>query len=179
MNIGFDLDKVFINFPPLVPSGVIDYLYKNKGAKKLSYRYPSRIEKIIRIFSHHPIFRSPIAENLNYVRKLNSKNNNKYYLVSSRFSFLKKRTDKLINKYDLDNVFNELFFNYSDIQPHEFKDKMIKKLKLDKFIDDDLPLLEYLTGKNPKTNFYWLNNLFSKKLKSNLFAIKHISEMFK
>jgi hypothetical protein len=178
MNIGFDLDKIFINFPPLIPSGIIDLFYKEKTKDKLKYRIPSKLEQIIRIFSHYPLFRPPITQNLDYVKNLAFKNKNKYYLISSRFNFLKKRTDNLIKRYSFDKIFNAMYFNYENKQPHLFKNEIIKKLDLDTFVDDDLQLLEYLAGKNSKTKFFWLNEKISKPLKKNLFAIKHISEMF-
>lgn len=179
MNIGFDLDKIFINFPPLIPEKVIDLLYKDDANHELKYRIPSKLEQTIRILSHHPILRTPITENLNYIKNPNLTNKNKYFLISSRFSFLKKRTTDLIKNYGLDKIFSAMYFNYENKQPHQFKNEVIKKLNLDMFIDDDLQLLEYLIDKNPKTKFFWLNNKISKHLKKNLFAIMHISEMFK
>ena len=178
MNVGFDLDKIFINFPPLVPEKVIDWLYKEKPNGELKYRIPSKIEQIIRVSSHHPLFRFPIIKNIDYVKSLSSRNNNKYYLISSRFSFLEKRTTDLIKRYKLDKIFNAMYFNYSNNQPHQFKNGIIKKLDLDIYVDDDLELLKYLTDKNPKIKFFWLNKKVSKPLRKNLFAIKNISEMF-
>lgn len=178
MNIGFDLDKIFINFPPLVPSKIIDLFYKGKPNGSLKYRIPSRLEQIVRIFSHYPFFRPPITENMEYVKNLALANKNKYYLISSRFSFLEKKTSALIKSYNLDKIFNAMYFNYENNQPHEFKDEVIKKLNLDMYVDDDLQLLEYLTHNNPKIKFFWLNKKISKPLQKNLFAIKNISEMF-
>lgn len=177
MNIGFDLDKIFINFPPFVPGKIIEWLYKEKVNRELKYRIPSRIEQIIRVFSHYPIFRPPIIKNIEYVRNLSLTKTNKYYLISSRFGFLKKKTTDLIKRYNLDKIFNVMYFNYANNQPHQFKNEMIKKLDLDMYVDDDLQLLEYLMDKNPKTKFFWLNNKISKPLGKNLFAIKNISEM--
>jgi hypothetical protein len=177
MNVGFDLDKIFINTPPFVPSKIIDFFYKEKVDHKLRYRIPSRLEQILRIISHYPLFRQPIAENMNFINKLALAKKNKYYLISSRFGFLKKRTDTLIKKCRFDKIFNDMYFNYDNKQPHEFKNEIIKKLDLDILVDDDLQLLEYLTDKNPKTKFFWLNEKVSKPLKKNLFAIKYLSEM--
>lgn len=179
MNIGFDLDKIFINFPPLVPERIIEWIYKGKPNGSLKYRIPGRAEQIIRIFSHYPLFRPPIAKNMNYVKNLALANTNKYYLISSRFSFLEKRTAAIIKRYKFDKIFNAMYFNYANNQPHNFKDEIIKKLNLDMYVDDDLQLLEYLVDKNPKTKFFWLNNKVSKQMRQNLFAIKTISEMFK
>ena len=178
MNVGFDLDKVFINFPFFVPTKIIDFFYKGRSNGSLTYRIPSRLEQIVRIFSHYPLFRAPIIENINYVRNLTLANKNKYYLISSRFGFLEKKTTDLIKKYNLDKIFNTMYFNYENKQPHLFKDEVIKKLNLDLYLDDDLELLEYLAKNNPKTKFFWLNKKISNSLKDNLFAVKNISEMF-
>lgn len=115
---------------------------------------------------------------MNYVKDLALQNENKYYLISSRFSFLEKKTTELIKRLSLDKIFNAMYFNYNNEQPHLFKNGVLKKLKLDMYIDDDLQLLEYLGNKNPKIKFFWLNKKFSRSLKKNLFAIKNISEMF-
>lgn len=179
MNVGFDLDKIFINFPPLVPSKIIDFLYKGQSNNSLTYRIPSKVEQFIRIVSHYPFFRLPITENMNYVKNLTSANKNKYYLISSRFSFLKKRTDSLIKRYNFEKIFDAMYFNYSNDQPHKFKEEIIKKLNLDMYVDDDLQLLEYLIKKNPTTKFFWFNKKLSKKINSNLYAITNLKEMFK
>ena len=178
MNIGFDLDKIFIDYPPLIPNAIINRLYKQESNSVLLYRIPSTAERMVRILSHHPLFRPPITENINYVKNQALENKNKYYLISSRFSFLEKNTTNLIKRYSLDKIFNAMYFNYSNNQPHQFKDEVIKKLDLDMYVDDDLQLLEYLVDKNPKTKFFWLNKKISKPLGKNLSAIKSISEMF-
>jgi hypothetical protein len=177
VNIGFDLDNIFINTPPIVPGEIIEWLYKEKSNGYLRYRIPSKLEQIIRIISHHPLFRPPIHANLNYLRSLGKTKKDKYYLVSSRFSFLENRTNDLIKQHQLDKIFTAMYFNYSNDQPHEFKNKMIKKLNLDIFVDDDLQLLGYLADKNPKTKFFWLNKKLSKNLRKNLSAVKQISEI--
>jgi hypothetical protein len=69
MSIGFDLDKIFINFPPLIPPKVIDLFYKEKTKQGLKYRIPSKMERILRIFSHHSLFRFPTIQNLNFLKK--------------------------------------------------------------------------------------------------------------
>lgn len=178
MSVGFDLDKIFINLPPLVPSSIIDLFYKGKLNGSLKYRIPSRIEQIIRIFSHYPLFRPPIIGNMDYIKNLALANKNKYYLISSRFSFLQNKTTALIKHHNLDKIFNAMYFNYQNRQPHEFKNEVIQDLKLDMYVDDDLQLSEYLAKNNPKTKFFWLNKNLNKKLSNNLFAITHLSKMF-
>ena len=72
-----------------------------------------------------------------------------------------------------------MYFNFEDKQPHIFKDAMVKKLNIHRYVDDDLPLLKYLVSKNKKTVFFWLNKLDNKKIDNNLFAITNLKEMVK
>jgi hypothetical protein len=157
MKIGFDLDKVFIDYPPLIPDGVIDRLYKKKRNGELFYRIPSRPEQMIRRFSHVPFFRPPIQKNIAFLKSISTKNN-QLYLISSRFSFLETTTLALLQKYGFDKIFEGMYFNFENRQPHLFKNEILKKLKLDKYVDDDLYLLDYVARENKDTNFFWLNN---------------------
>ena len=179
MNIGFDLDKVFIDYPFFVPDFIIDKFYKKKVKGELTYRIPKKPEQLLRLLLHQPIFRQPIKENLNFMKKLAGKNIYNHYLISGRFGFLKNITDKIIQKYGLDKIFKGLYFNFEDSQTHFFKNKIIQQLKIDRYVDDDLQLLEYLAVKNPKTKFFWLNDKQSGSIAKNLFAIQHLSEMIK
>jgi len=178
MNIGFDLDKIFINYPPFVPDELINRLYKQKSNGILLYRFPSKPEQLIRVISHHDLLRPPIIENIQFVKSLAKNKKHNYYLISSRFSFLKERTELIVKKYSLDKIFDTMIFNFKDKQPHLFKNQAIKELKIDRYVDDDLPLLEFTAKDNKSTKFFWLNKRQTKPLRKNLFAIRHLSEMF-
>ena len=178
MNIGFDLDKVFINFPLFVPGKIIDWFYKGKSNGSLSYRIPSKPEQFLRLLLHYPLFRQPINKNIEFVKNISKKNTDNYFLISGRFGFLKKRTDEIIKKYELDKVFKKIFINLRNEQPHVFKSNLMKRLQIDKYVDDDLYLLKYAAKQNPRTKFFWLNKNLNKKLSDNLFTITHLSKMF-
>lgn len=181
--IGFDLDGIFINLPPLVPPSFIDFLYKGKVLKKgkkkeLSYRFPGVIEQKIRILSHQTSFRQPIKENINALKKISNDKNNQTFLVSSRFGFLKEITDKIIDRHNIRKQFKDVYFNYENKQPHIFKEELIKKLKIEKFIDDDLDLALYLADKLPKLKIYLIRNSkkVDEKLPKNVIPIKSLTE---
>jgi hypothetical protein len=178
MNIGFDLDKVFVDYPPLVPDTIINKLYKKKSNGILLYRIPGRTEQLIRHISHHPIFRPLIKNNLMFLREF-SKTKNDLYLISSRFGFLKQRTNDLVKNQEFDKLFKGLYFNYENQQPHVFKDTIIKQLKIEKYIDDDFALVKYLATHNPNVQFYWLNQKQQKKLAKNILAITHLKQIEK
>ncbi len=181
MKIGFDLDRVFINTPPFVPGKIITKLYKKKDNGVLLYRIPSHSEQLFRKATHHPLLRPPIEENLTVLRSIANKNN-KLYLISSRYKFLEDITGKLVKRHGLDDIFEKLYFNYDNKQPHIFKNDILKKLKLDMYIDDDLSLLQFVAKENPKTKFYWLETdekdsalAHHKKLEKNVFPISNLS----
>jgi len=177
MNVGFDLDKIFINHPPLSEK-IIDKLHKKRRNGTLLYRIPTKIEQYIRLIAHYPPLRPSIQENLSFIKNLAKKNGDRHYLISGRFNYLKNKTDMLVKKYGLDNIFNGMFFNFHNEQPHFFKDTIIKKLHIDRYVDDDLDLLEFLAKRNPQTLFFWLNNKKHHQLNHNLFAITHLKNMF-
>lgn len=189
MIIGFDFDKVFIDYPPFIPYSIVDFLYKgssvfikNKtGGIALHYRFPGFFEQKIRILSHYSLFRPAIQKNIDVLRKISSKKSGKTYLVSSRFSFLKKRTDAILQKYNLNSYFDGIYFNYENQQPHLFKEETIRKLKIDTYIDDDLDLSLYLSKKFPKLKIYWVTDGRNKEveLPENISAIKNLEELKK
>ncbi len=177
MNLGFDFDKIFIDYPPFIPSALIDRLYKKKANGTLLYRIPSGNEQVLRLLTHHPLLRPLIKDNIAFIQNLSKKKKHKHYLISSRFGFLKNTTEKLIKKHGFDKMFDEMFFNFENKQPHIFKNDVLKKLHIDRYVDDDLPLLEFLKKDHKKTKFFWLNKNNNKALGKNLFAITHLSQM--
>lgn len=189
MVLGFDFDKVFVDYPPFIPYSVIDFLYKGtsvfkrKNTKKVTihYRIPGEIEKKVRIISHFPAFRAPIKKNIAALKKISNLKAGQIYLVSSRFSFLKKRTDVVLDKYKLNNYFDGIYFNYKNKQPHIFKEETIRKLKIDTYVDDDLDLALYLSSKIPSLKIFWIteekaNNL---NLPPNIIPINSLNSLIK
>src|SRR5471030_2258708 len=128
MNIGFDLDKIFINHPPYISDKLVDRLYKQKNKEDLLYRIPSKTEQLFRLATHAKTFRRPMKENLKFLAEITKKKDNKYFLVTGRFGFLKKKTEAFINKHNFDKIFDGMYFNYDNEQPHKFKDTVIKSL---------------------------------------------------
>lgn len=173
MILGFDFDKVFIDYPPFVPYSLIEFLYKGSSyfrsttkSDKIHYRFPGSFEQKMRIVSHYSLFRPLINENFEILKKISSNKDNRTYLVSSRFGFLKTRTNQLLNKYGLKKYFDGVYFNFKNEQPHLFKERTIKKLNIETYIDDDLQLALYLSSKLPNLKIFWVTA--GKNIPSNL-----------
>ncbi len=187
MTLGFDFDKVFIDYPPFIPYTLVDYLYKGslvfrKNRTKnvvLHYRFPGTVEQKIRILSHYPIFRHIIRGNVDSLKRIASGKKSKTYLVSSRFGFLNKRTQAIMEKYKLEKYFDGVYFNFLNQQPHAFKEETIKKLKIDTYVDDDLDLALYLSRKIPDLKIYWLRDGRKNEgpLPKNVTAITNLKEL--
>ncbi|HVT01447.1 MAG TPA: hypothetical protein VHE53_04415 [Patescibacteria group bacterium] len=174
--IGIDFDKIFVNYPPFVPTTLIERFYKKRN-HKLSYRIPGKIEQQIRILSHTPLFRQPIKANISDLEKIFDGEKSSIFLVSSRFSFLKGKTNLWNKKHNISKFFEKMYFNYENQQPHLFKDRVIKKENIKKFIDDDLDLLQYLSAKNPEVEFYWVTpNIAKVNLPKNIKMIRNLKE---
>lgn len=177
MNIGFDLDKIFINTPPFVPNWLIDKLYKQKDNGELLYRIPGKFEQRIRKISHVSLLRPPIPQNLKELESIAQNKKYSAFLISSRFGFLRKNTEKIVSKYKLDKYFKRMYFNLDNSQPHMFKNNVIQKEDITLYVDDDLSLLRYLAKENPNRRFFWLNSKKNGKLRENLFAITKIKNI--
>lgn len=179
MRIGFDLDKIFVDYPPFIPDKLIDKIYKKKSNGELLYRIPALPEQYLRKFFHFSIFRPQIKENIEMVKKI-PRNHNKLFLISSRFSFLEKRTKSILKKYELDTLFDGMYFNFENKQPHIFKNEILSKLHLDVYIDDDLQLLQYLARYHKKTKFYWLTSYYKDNHAiQNIVPITKLAEIIK
>jgi hypothetical protein len=179
MKIGFDLDGIFIGTPPLVSRKLLEKFYKTKSNGKLRYRIPSYPEQLFRKLTHLPFLRPPLKENIAFLKSLSNKGH-RLYLITSRYSFLEKETRRLLKTQGLDKAFDTIYLNGENQQAHLFKDALIKKLKLDIHIDDDIALINFIAKENPETKFFWFNPDREKKsLAKNVFSIVKLEEVLK
>lgn len=181
MNIGFDFDRVLVDYPPFIPPRVIDWFYRNHNRDKLSYSIPrSPFTKLIRRLTHFSFLRPNIKENVCFVQRFSNYYYPHYlYLISSRYQFLEKITLKLLQKYNLTAPFQAICLNIEDEQPHLFKAKIIKKIKIDLYVDDDLELLQYLHQTCPNTKLFWYNPGKEIANHDGVIMIKKLSEIEK
>jgi len=152
IKIAFDLDGIFVDKPPLVPKKVIEYLFKGrcKDVGQLYYRFPKNtIEQKIRILSHFYLLRPVIKKNTNLLLYFKKNGGGRLYLISSRYSFLKKATFIWLKKRGILNCFEKIILNTNDLQPHLFKEKYLNKIKPSFYFEDDYSTSSYLQKKCP------------------------------
>lgn len=152
--IAFDLDGIIVDKPPLIPKKLLEWLFKG-SSRNLHFRFPnSSLEQFIRKFSHFYLFRPPISKNIDFIKKIAKSGNYELYLVSSRYSFLKKETEVWLKKKNLQDLFKGIYLNKEDEQPHVFKENILKRIKPDIFIDDDEAIVNYLCKRQKITRIY-------------------------
>ena len=153
--IAFDLDGVIIDKPPLIPKKLLERLFRGKNKNGLYYRFPhSKLEQKIRKISHFYLLRPPIRKNIEFIRQLAQDKKNELYAVSGRYSFLEKETDIWLEKRKIKNLFKKIFINLENEQPHLFKERILKEIKVDIFVDDDLLLTRYIRERTNKTKIF-------------------------
>lgn len=177
MNIAFDLDRIFIDYPPLVSPSIIDWFYRNHGKRGLSYSIPhSKASQIFRRITHISPLRPKLQKNITFIKSFPAKSH-KLFLISSRYQFLEGLTKKLLAKSGLQGVFSQIYLNNGNEQPHLFKEQAIKKNNINLYIDDDLELLKYLQIHCPKTKLLWYNPSSIKRETVGITKIRDLSEI--
>lgn len=172
LKVGFDLDGVILYNPIRVARPIIAFFksifFNHK--KPLFFYYPkTKIEKLFwKILHLSSLFP---ALGVNEIKKLVKEKKIKAYLITGRYSFLENDLQQRIKKLKLKNFFEGIYFNKNDLQPHLFKEKMIKKLNLDIYIEDNWDIVNYLTQnselktQNKKIKIFWIYNLFDRRIK--------------
>jgi hypothetical protein len=164
LKIGFDLDGVILYNParivrPLIALSKKLFLLQKKAA--LKFYYPKTAwEKYLWLMLHKSsLFLAPGFEEIIVLVK---QKKIQPYIITARFSYLKKDFFYWLKKSQADQYFAGCFYNKNDLQPHFFKEKMIKQLKLDIYIEDNWDIVQYLNKQLPTVKIYWIYNLLDR-----------------
>ncbi|MBL7078459.1 hypothetical protein ISS42_02280 [Candidatus Shapirobacteria bacterium] len=145
IRIGVDLDGVVVNKPPIVPKKLIEWLIRSHTNHEKKYRFPkTNLERWIRIQSHHYKLRPPLSKNLQAIKNLEKLKSFEVFFISSRYRFLANQTRQWFKNYFPQFDYKKVFINLENQQPHLFKEEMIRKLKIDYFLEDDQRTISYL-----------------------------------
>ncbi len=187
LKVGFDLDGVILYNPIRIFRPFASffkflkpYLFHEKTE---SFYFPhSLLEKFVWRQLHKTSF--CIADGYDDIAMLAKKKTIEAYLITSRYDFLKLDFDYWVKKMDGKNVFVECFYNKSNLQPNVYKRRMIQKLKLDYFVEDNWGIIQKLNGSlkgiNPVTEgvkVLWISNFFDRNINYSykFFSLKEVS----
>ena len=161
LRIGFDFDGVVAYNPLRVVRGPITYIKRHiLKKKKTEFHIPtSSLMKFIFWFPHQCSFFPGRGTRL--LTKLVREGKIEAYIVSGRYGYLDAQIPAWLKQRGLSRTFPAIYANEQNEQPHLFKERMLEKLHLDYFIEDNFDIVEYLS-KRTKTKIYWIYNLFDR-----------------
>lgn len=100
------------------------------------------------------------------IKKLVSEKKIEAYIISGRYDSLKEDFYHWINKLDATKYFSGLHYNSGNEQPHIYKERMIKKLKLDIFVEDNWDIVSHLANdgklRDGNCKVFWIYNIFDR-----------------
>lgn len=168
LKVGFDLDGVLLYNPARIARPIIVFLKKIFLKKEINkFHYPkTKIQKLIWLIFHKVVF-GP-AFGYDELKKLMKSKKIKAYIITGRNESLKNDFKKWLIKLEASKFFSGSYFNDKNEQPFLFKERMIKKLKLDLYVEDNWDIVSYLNSiqnkseRSSKIKIYWIYNIFDR-----------------
>ena len=157
IRIGLDFDGVVVYDPVRIVRAPVKWFKKNVlKSNKLSFFVPkNRWQR----WAWRIVFASSIwpAKGVNLLREMGRNKHFELHLVTGRFDFMNSHLENWLAKYGISGAFKSVNINRLE-QPHIYKEGIIKKLKLDYFIEDNLDVVLYLSPR-VKAKVLWIYNI--------------------
>jgi hypothetical protein len=129
--------------------------------EKEAFYYPNSVpEKIFFRLLHKTSFM--VDPGVKDIELLVKSKKIKAYIITGRYSFLKKDYEAWLKKIDAKKIFEKCYQNEKDLQPNKFKELTIKKLDLDIYIEDNFDIVKKIQNKKSKTKIFWITNFLDK-----------------
>jgi len=163
IRIGFDLDGVILYNPIRIVRPIVTLAKKIlfKKPEVFTYFPKSRFEQLLWTWAHKTSFF--VSPGFSKIKELAKDKNVEIYLITSRFSFLKKDLDKWLKRINSKKIFSRCFYNEKNERAHLYKRRLVNKLRLDFFIEDNFDIVNYLS-KTTKTKIFWIYNILDKHI---------------
>lgn len=170
IKVGFDMDGVLLYNPIRFIRPVAKLFKPLKSAilkqQKESFYFPkTKLEIFLFSLLHKTSFM--IAPGLDEIEKLVKDKKIEAFIITSRYSFLKKEYDNWIKKININKIFKGCYQNIEDLQPNDFKIKMIKKLDLDIYVEDNWDIVQKLKARperSRRVKILWITNFLDKHI---------------
>lgn len=168
LKVGLDLDGVILYNPARIVRPLITFVKRAVLHKSSTKFFIPRAywEQIVWKFLHKSsIFVAPGFEE---IKQLTQNKKIELYIITGRYSFLREDFEKWIKAIHAHTFVKDWYFNEHDEQPHIFKEKLITKLNLDVFVEDNWDIVNYLNSQlsllNSQLKIYWIYNIFDRKI---------------
>jgi len=161
IRVGFDLDGVILYNPARIVRPLIATVKKTVGGKqKTKFYIPTRpLEIALWNFLHRSsLF---VAPGLEDVKQMVREKKIEAYIVTARYSFLHSDLDHWLTKIEAKKYFTAIYANKDNEQPHLFKERLLKQLDLDIFIEDNWDIVSHLRD---RLKIYWIYNIVDRRI---------------
>lgn len=164
IRVGFDFDGV-VAYNPLrtlrLPMMIVSRLFSSNKKEKVHFPYPkSRFVRFLWEQAHKTsFFPAPGFESL---KNLLAAGHIEGHIITGRYAFLNDELYDWLTRNEIANLFTTIHVNMKDEQPHIFKDRMIRALDLDYYVEDNWDIVDYLNSKKHKTEIHWIYNLIDR-----------------
>ncbi len=184
LKVGFDLDGVLLYNPArIVRAPVVQFKHRFFPKKEKVFYVPSTgPERFLwHIFHLSSIF---IAPGFSDIKRLRKEGLIEPYLITARYDFLKPDLKRWLRLMKAHDIFEGVYMNENNMQPHLYKEKLVKRLDLDVFVEDNWDVVSHL-NKTAKSKNLWIYNIFDRSIQySNRFpslkkAVAHIASISK
>lgn len=164
MLLGFDYDGVVIYNPLHVARAPIAWFKSHfLGLNKTSFYKPQTgwqffIWKLLFFYSLPA--KSGLAE---LARLKRERSDLKTVLLTGRFHLSKDKIEKTLAQAGYPKIFDEIITNDDNLQPHEFKEKIIVEKKIEVYFEDNVDIVLHLAKNCPQTKIVWLYNILDRR----------------
>ena len=150
LRVGFDLDGVLLYNPARIIRPIIVFLKKIFFKKEVDrFHYPkTKIQKLVWLMFHKIVFGPALG--YSDLKKLIISKKIKAYIITGRNESLKNDFEQWMKKLEAKKYFSNYYFNNKNEQPYIFKEKMIKKLNLDIYVEDNWDIVRKIKVKKSK-----------------------------
>jgi len=178
--IGLDFDGVVAYNPLRIVRGPITFIKRKIFHSKTTTFYVPKSSYMKFLFWIPHQFSYVPGNGMEYLKELVGRGNVEMYIISGRYGYLDDELFLWIEKHGYKSIFTDIIVNRNDEQPHIFKERMLRELKIDYFVEDNFDIVEHLQSR-VKTNILWLynildkNNTYTLKFSSLRRALEHIN----
>ncbi|MFZ6034696.1 MAG: hypothetical protein ACOYUB_00910 [Patescibacteria group bacterium] len=167
LKVGFDLDGVILynplrNFRPFAKQILKPMKATILHQEKENFYLPkSPMEKWLWMMIHKTSFR--VNRGYDELRKLAKGKGYEFFLITGRYGFLETDYKNWLKKINAEHTFKACYLNRDNAQPNAFKEKMIKRLKLDFYVEDNWDIIEKLNH-HTGSNILWITNFVDRRI---------------
>lgn len=171
IRVGFDFDGVIMYNPLRVIRPLMSYLKIKKVVKRkeLVFFHPkTNWQKVLWLIAHQSSLFP--GKGIGLLTELIQEGKIEPVLITGRSSFLFSDMLFKLKVFGLAGLFKQIHVSKNNEQPHLFKEKLLKELRLDYFVEDNWDIVNYLRNSQTRVPVFWIANWADRKIQA---AEKH------